>query len=148
MALLSDRVRGQVQQLFDQQLQRPVTVVLFHEEQTPGEDEAVGAVRSLFNELAPLANGKLQLKEYHLQQDAAVAAQFDVHEAPVLAFLDADGKDQHFRFWGVPMGYEFSSLLEDLVDVSKGETRLSTQGREAIRAIEEDVEILVFSTPG
>jgi alkyl hydroperoxide reductase subunit AhpF len=145
---MNDRIRGQVKQLFEQQLERQVTVLLFHDENTPGENQFVGASREVLGELADLSGGKIRVTEHHLERDAQVARQYGVGEAPVLVFLDADGNDQNFRFWGAPLGYEFSTLLEDLVDVSKGVTRLTEAGREQIRAVEQDVEILVFSTPG
>lgn len=148
MALLNDRLRGQVTQLFEQQLQRPVTILLFHAEGNPGDDQHVGAVREMIGELSTISGGKVTLREHHVEQEADVAARYGVKESPVLVFLDADGKDQNFRMWGAPLGYEFSTLLEDIVDVSKGSVRFSPAGLAAIQAIDQDVEILVFSTPG
>jgi hypothetical protein len=51
------------------------------------------------------------------------------------------------RFLGLPGGYEFSTLLADVVDVSKGRTDLSPAALEAVRAIDTPVHIQVFVTP-
>jgi len=51
------------------------------------------------------------------------------------------------RFLGLPGGYEFSTLLADIVDVSKGRTDLSARALEVVRAIDTPVHIQVFVTP-
>jgi alkyl hydroperoxide reductase subunit AhpF len=51
------------------------------------------------------------------------------------------------RFLGMPGGYEFSTLIADIVDVSKGQTALSDAAREVVRAVEQPVHIKVFVTP-
>lgn len=71
------------------------------------------------------------------------------HQAPD---LDRDGSvpdeaPANVRFVGQPSGYEFSTLIADIVDVSKGQTDLSDATREAVRAIDAPVLIQVFVTP-
>ena len=51
------------------------------------------------------------------------------------------------RFIGLPGGYEFSTLLADIIDVSKGRTDLSPAARVAVQAIQTPVHIQVFVTP-
>lgn len=51
------------------------------------------------------------------------------------------------RFVGLPSGYEFSTLIADVVDVSTGRTDLSEATREAVRAIGSPVLLQVFVTP-
>jgi glutaredoxin-like protein len=52
------------------------------------------------------------------------------------------------RFVGMPGGYEFSTLIADLVDVSKGRTDFSETARAVIEAIARPVHVQVFVTPG
>ena len=61
--------------------------------------------------------------------------------------LSSDETPANVRFVGLPSGYEFSTLVADVVDVSKGRTDLSQDGRAAVRAIESPVLIQVFVTP-
>lgn len=51
------------------------------------------------------------------------------------------------RFLGLPSGYEFSALVADIIDVSKGQTTLSATTRELARAITMPVHLQVFVTP-
>lgn len=76
------------------------------------------------------------------QGDGAQAAE------PPAAGADAPaGQGASVRFLGLPSGYEFSTLLADVVDVSKGRTDLSEATRAAVRAIDQPVHIQVFVTP-
>ena len=56
-------------------------------------------------------------------------------------------KDYGVRFFGIPSGYEFTSLIEDIITVSEGDSGLSAAAREAIAQIAEPVHIQVFVTP-
>ena len=51
------------------------------------------------------------------------------------------------RFLGLPGGYEFTTLLADIVDVSRGVTDLAPETLDAVRAIDDPVHIQVFVTP-
>ena len=51
------------------------------------------------------------------------------------------------RFFGLPAGYEFMTLVEDLVDVSTGRTRLADATRQAVAAFTTPVHLQVFVTP-
>jgi len=51
------------------------------------------------------------------------------------------------RYFGIPAGYELSTLVEDLIDVSKGTTNLSDRTREALATVDQDLHIQVFVTP-
>jgi glutaredoxin-like protein len=48
---------------------------------------------------------------------------------------------------GIPSGYEFGSLLEDLEDVARGATALTAETRRALDGLAQDVHIRVFVTP-
>jgi glutaredoxin-like protein len=51
------------------------------------------------------------------------------------------------RYFGIPAGYEFSTLVEDLIDVSKGTTKLREKTREILATVDQDLHIQVFVTP-
>ena len=51
------------------------------------------------------------------------------------------------RFLGEPAGYEFSTLVADIVDVSRGRTSLAPATLDAVRAVDTPVHIQVFVTP-
>jgi len=58
-----------------------------------------------------------------------------------------DGTDYGIRFYGIPSGYEFMSLLEDIVDVSNGSHGFGEQEMKEIESIDKPVHIKVFVTP-
>ena len=68
-------------------------------------------------------------------------------QAPALVLLDGAGRDTRIRFYGVPMGVDLVVLLEDLIDVSHGETRLSPPARALVRTVDRDLTVQVYSTP-
>ena len=51
------------------------------------------------------------------------------------------------RFYGTPAGYEFGSLVDGILDVSRGSSLLSEQTRTALATLDRDVRLRVFSTP-
>ena len=51
------------------------------------------------------------------------------------------------RFIGLPAGYEFSTLVADLVDVSKGTPALSETTQDELRELDQDLQLQVFVTP-
>jgi hypothetical protein len=51
------------------------------------------------------------------------------------------------RFFGLPSGYEFMTLIEDVVDISRGATRLSDATRRAVADLPAPVHLQVFVTP-
>lgn len=51
------------------------------------------------------------------------------------------------RFFGIPAGYEFTSLLDAIMSVSKGESVLSQEARDELKRLDKDVHLQVFVTP-
>ncbi|PIP49893.1 MAG: glutaredoxin, partial [Caldiserica bacterium CG23_combo_of_CG06-09_8_20_14_all_35_60] len=62
-------------------------------------------------------------------------------------FIEGKNTSKNVVYYGMPSGHEFSSILEDIVDVSKGETDLSLKVKETVKKISSNVEIFVFVTP-
>jgi glutaredoxin-like protein len=148
MPLLDDRVRKQVQSALGG-LERPVRMVMF----TQGEGGALECqycteTRELAEEVASLSD-KLSVEVKDFQADEALAKAYGVDKIPALV-LAADGTapaSARVRFYGIPAGYEFSSLLEDLRMVSSGKHGLSDETMAAIAQLKEPVHIQVFVTP-
>jgi glutaredoxin-like protein len=51
------------------------------------------------------------------------------------------------RYLGIPIGNELTTLLEDLVDVSRGSTDLPDEVRAALQALREPLHLALFVTP-
>lgn len=145
MAILSDAHKQKVKEIFDAQLKGSVEVLLFRMDP---DEQYTAATREIVSELAALSHGKISLREMALEQNQEAARQYRVDQVPALVLLGEGGKDTRARFYGAPVGYEFMALLEDLVDVSAGTTRLAEATRQQIQSIDHDVTIQVFTTPG
>jgi hypothetical protein len=68
-------------------------------------------------------------------------------EQPIAASTGRPSRGGLMRFFGLPSGYEFMTLLEDLVDLSTGSTRLSDTTRQAVADLPAPVHLQVFVTP-
>jgi hypothetical protein len=67
--------------------------------------------------------------------------------APIPAQTSQAEVGASVRFLGLPGGYEFSTLLADIVDISRGRTDLSSEALDVVRSIDSSVHIQVFVTP-
>lgn len=98
----------------------------------------------LLKDLAALSD-RLKLEIYNPQIDREKAAQYNVSQVPAIV-LEGD-RDYGIRFYGTPGGYEFASLLEDIVSVGLRESGLSESSKQQIQALTEPLNLKVFVTP-
>ncbi len=148
MPLLDDRVQKQVRTAL-KDLAGPVKVVMF----TQGEGGALecafcGETRQLVEEVAKLSD-KVAVEIRDFQGDAELARSYGIDKIPAIVVMrggDAP-KDFGIRFYGIPSGYEFSTFIEDLRMVSRGDAGLGQATRDAIGKITRPVRIQVFVTP-
>ncbi|MDW7978352.1 MAG: thioredoxin family protein [Candidatus Caldarchaeum sp.] len=102
-------------------------------------------LRELSSELEELADGKIKMELYDFEKDKQLADKWRVDKIPAL--LLHGEREYGIRYFGLPAGYEFAALLEDLQDVSRGRSRLSPSTVEKVRKINSPVHIQVFVTP-
>lgn len=149
MPLLDDRVTKQVRSALEG-LPQPVKMVVFTQAEGGAlECQYCSETRELAQEVAALSD-RVSLEVRDFQADEALARQYGVDKIPALVLLAGDGaasKDHGIRFFGIPAGYEFSTLLEDLRMLASGEHKLTPETLQAIAALEEPVHIQVFVTP-
>jgi alkyl hydroperoxide reductase subunit AhpF len=140
MALLTDDVAKQLKEEFAQ-LAHPVRLAVFSQALADPESEQV---RRLMEELGAL-DPKLSVESYNFVLDTEKVKELGIRRTPAVAVLGA--KDYGIRFYGIPAGYEFGSLVDAILDVSSGESGLSEPTRTALAALTAPVHIQVFSTP-
>jgi len=100
--------------------------------------------RELLEELTQTSD-KLHLTVKDFVRDEQEAQGLGITRIP--AFILQGHTKGAVRYFGIPAGYEFSTLVEDLIDVSKGTTRLSEKTREILATVDQDLHIQVFVTP-
>lgn len=144
MALLSARDQEHLRREF-QKLTQPVKLVVFTQAM---ECEYCRETRQIVDEVASLSD-KIRVEVHDFVADAAVAEALGVDKIPAIALL-ADGptpRDYGIRYYGIPAGYEFSSLVEDIVMVSRGESGLSAATKANLAALDKPLHLQVFVTP-
>ena len=141
MALLTDDVTAQLKDEFAR-LVNPVRLAVFSQALADPESEQV---RRLVEELGAL-DPKITAESYNFVLDAEKVKELGIARIPAIAVLGAD-KDYGVRFYGLPAGYEFGTLVDLILDVSSGESGLGDATRAALAQITTPVHLQVFSTP-
>jgi glutaredoxin-like protein len=140
MSMVKEKDRQALRQEL-KQLSQPVRLVLFTSNRNC---EYCRETRDLLEEVAGLSDN-LSVETYDLERDATKAAQFQIDKAP--GFAVVNGKDYGIRYYGIPSGYEFRSLLDDLLAVSRGDSGLQAATKAALAKVTSPVHLQVFVTP-
>jgi glutaredoxin-like protein len=96
------------------------------------------------NELAEISP-KIKVEKHDFVKDMMKAKELRIDKIPAIAVIGK--KDYGVRFYGIPSGYEFNSLVGAILDVSRAESGLSQKTKEALKLIDNSVHIQVFVTP-
>jgi alkyl hydroperoxide reductase subunit AhpF len=145
MPLLNDKIQGQVRKTLED-MAGPVKLAMFTQSSEALECEMCGETRGLLEEIAALAPaGKLSVEVHDFLTDADVKASYKIDKIPAIAVVGA--KDYGIRLYGIPAGYEFSSLMDDILAVSKGESGLSSATKAALARVNQPIHIQVYVTP-
>ncbi len=100
--------------------------------------------KQLVQEVAALSD-KLSAETYNFLLDKEKVAEYGVDKVP--ATVVRDGKDYGIRFYGIPAGYEFATLLDAIISVSRGESGLGEQSKEKLAKVTQPLHLEVFVTP-
>ncbi len=98
----------------------------------------------LLEELCSITD-KIKLMVFDFKANPEEVAQYKIDKIP--ATVVANGSDPGIRFYGIPAGYEFSSLIEAILMVSQGESNLSPESKKLLREVKVPVHLQVFVTP-
>ncbi|KPU63519.1 glutaredoxin [Thermococcus sp. EP1] len=142
MALISDGDKKIIKEEFFSKLVNPVKIIVFIGKENCQYCDQLKQLVHEISELSDLVT--YEIHDFDNEKDLAEKYRVDVAPAVVIT---QDGKDLGVRYFGLPAGHEFGSFLEDIVDVSKGETDLLEETKEVLRGINKDVQIYVFVTP-
>jgi len=153
MDLLNQEIRDITRKKFEAGLVNKVTLLYFTQEprvlivpdSIPGQEcLTCRETRQLLEEVKSLSD-KIELKVLDFVGDKDQAAAHGVDKIPATVVLGE--KDHGIRFFGIPSGYEYTSLVEAIIDVSRGKTELGPKTRESLKSVVKDVRIQVFVTP-
>jgi glutaredoxin-like protein len=146
MALISAQDAEHLKSEFEEQLVNPVKLVMFTQS---FECQFCAETRQIVEEVAALSD-QVTYEVYDFVDDKEVAEKYGIDKIPAIVVLRSEEggeRDYGVRFYGIPSGYEFTSIIEDIMDVSKGESGLKPASKEAVAKIDEPVHFQVFVTP-
>jgi glutaredoxin-like protein len=140
MPLLNNEIAEQVrQELAD--LAGSVRLMVFTQ---TFECDYCAETRQLVEEIAELSD-QLTVEVYNFVTDKEKAEELGIDKIPAIAVVGAE--DYGVRFYGIPAGYEFTSLIHSIRAVAAGKTELSVEGLQALSELSDPVHIQVFVTP-
>jgi thiol-disulfide isomerase/thioredoxin len=177
MSIIGPAERERLRTILERDLVADVHLLLFVQPPSglfvPGREEPQTGrqTRLLLEELAGLSP-RLHLEVHNPRSEPDLARACGVERSPALlirpwpdgapatdapatdaAAANAEGAEGAapeggvVRFFGLPSGYEFATILEDIADVSRRRTRLADATRERLAGLTEPLHLQVFVTP-
>jgi glutaredoxin-like protein len=140
LSLIPDDKKELLKNDFKEKLVDPVKIVMFTQE---FECRFCSDTRKLAEELATLSD-KITAEIYDFVADGAKAKEYGIDKIPALAIIGK--KDYGVRIYGIPYGYELQTLIEAIINVSKGKTDLSDKTKSILKEVKSPVHIQVFVT--
>jgi glutaredoxin-like protein len=141
MPLLSEQDSEFLKKDFNEKLKNNVKLIFFK-----AEDACLYCkeVKDILAEVAGLSD-KLSLEEYDFDKDTDKVKLYGIKRTPAIV-IEGD-KDYGVRFYGMPAGHEFMTLVNGIINVSTKETGLSEKTVEKLKEITKPYNIQVFVTP-
>ncbi|HEV2281369.1 MAG TPA: thioredoxin family protein [bacterium] len=152
MALLKASDAEAVRRRFRDELAGDVTIRFFTASTTglvvPGWEAEYGPLtQQLLEEVAAL-DPRLRLEVHSITAGLDPAGPPAVERVPAIT-LSRDGGEGRagIRFFGIPSGFEFAALIDDLIAVSRNDSGLAAETKAALAGLTGDIHIQVFVTP-
>ena len=119
----------------------PVKLINFTQEL---ECQYCKETNQIVKEVAELSD-KATAETYNFVTDKEKVDSFKIDKIPATVIMGTD--DRGIRFYGVPSGYEFISLLEAIRIVSSGNSGLQQRSKEVLGKLKKPLHLQVFVTP-
>ena len=147
--LISDRDKAQLKRTFRKDLTGEVNLRLFTQRPSlvtiPGREcRSCPQTQQLMEELSALSP-KVNLETLDFYQDPQLAKDHGIARIPAI-LLGTNGSSR-VKFYGIPLGYELATIVEDIKTISRGVSPLSMETRKKLRQVNKPVHIQVFVTP-
>jgi alkyl hydroperoxide reductase subunit AhpF len=141
MAILTERDRAAVRTELAK-LAGPVRLIVFST--SLEASEFCAETERLVREVAECSDQvTVEILNLHIDRERAEA--YGVDRVP--AIVVEGGRDYGIRFFGIPMGYEFTNLIDSMIAASSGTPSLGAETLDRLAGLKERIHIQVFSTP-
>jgi alkyl hydroperoxide reductase subunit AhpF len=150
MPFISAQDRQALEERFRKELKRKVTLRLFTQTASqliiPGREcPTCPQTRQILEELTSLSP-MLEMETVDFFSQGKEAQESGVERIPAIV-MTKDGAGSNVKYYGMPSGYEFVTIIEDLIALSQPRSALSADTRKKLKLVDQDVHIQVFVTP-
>jgi glutaredoxin-like protein len=122
-------------------LKNPVKFHLFTDE---SDCAYCPETRQIVEEVAELSE-LVSVEVHDVIQEADYAQSLSIDKVPAIAVMGET--DYGIRFYGIPSGYEFTSLLESILLVGSGDGELDKNTMAFLDSLDQPLHLQVFVTP-
>lgn len=140
MAVLKDKDKEKVKEIF-KDIDNNVMVVMFTQEIECPHCEMT---RTMLEEVSGLSD-RISLEVHDFVADKDLADKYGVDKIPATVLIG--DKDYGIRFYGVPAGYEFTVLIEEIREVGKRDPGLSKEAMAELDKVDTPVHLQVLISP-
>jgi len=140
MGILKEKDKEKVANIF-KGIEKDITIVMFTQEM---ECQHCEMTRTMLEEVSGLSD-KVIFEVHDFVAEADLAKKYRVDKIPATVLLG--DKDYGIHFYGVPAGYEFNVLIEDIMDVGKRDPGLSKEVMAELDKIDRPVHMQVLISP-
>jgi len=140
MGVLKEKDREKLTQTF-KEIQKDVKIVMFTQEMECPHCEMT---RMMLEEISGLSD-RLSLEVHDFVAEADLAKKYGVDKIPAIVLLG--DRDYGIRFYGVPAGYEFAVLIEDIKDAGRRDPGLSKEVMAELAKVDKPVHMQVLISP-
>jgi glutaredoxin-like protein len=140
MGMLKDEDRKTLEGVFAK-LANDVRIVMFTQEH---ECQFCASTREILEEVAGLSE-RISLEVLDFVKDEARAKEYGVDKVPATILLGE--KDHGIRLYGVPAGYEFATLVQDIAHLGARDPGLPKEVLETLASVQTPVHIQVLVSP-
>jgi len=140
MVVLAEKDREKLIKLFESLLQ-DVKVVVFTQE---FECSFCQTTREILEEVSGLSQ-KISLEIYDFVKDDVLVKKYGVSRIPATILIG--DRDYGIRFYGTPAGYEFTTLIQDIIMISRRDPGMSKEVLYELSKVDQPVHIQVMISP-
>jgi alkyl hydroperoxide reductase subunit AhpF len=140
MGALKDKDKQKVTEIF-KDIDHQVKVVMFTQEHECSHCEMT---RTMLEEITGLSD-MTSLEVHDFVADKDLAETYGVDKIPATVLIGE--KDYGVRFYGVPAGYEFTVLIEEIRAIGKRDPGVSKEAMAGLDKIDKPVHLQVIISP-
>ncbi len=143
MGLISDEDKKYLKNEFNSKMKDEVHIKLFTQKI---DCQYCPSTEQILKEISDL-DERIKVEILNVVENKDVKEKYSIDKIPAIVLLDKEDKDFGIRYFGIPSGYEFGTLVEDIISVSSLDSGLSEEIKSRLGSVDQEIHIQVFITP-